>query len=124
MKDNLKIKTANFFWSCFHSLLLHFAENFDSNPLKTAEVQIKNSLLEMSEKMTFYITRLCSINLIFIFLYLQDMYLHPDSPNFGSHWMKDIISFSKVKLTNKAITSPGHSTGHVCIIIKDMLLFR
>src|SRR6218665_1011640 len=29
------------------------------------------------------------------------VYIHPDSPNFGSHWMKDIISFSKIKLTNK-----------------------
>ncbi|XP_074663222.1 T-box transcription factor T-like [Tubulanus polymorphus] len=29
------------------------------------------------------------------------MYVHPDSPNFGSHWMKEPISFSKVKLTNK-----------------------
>ena len=27
--------------------------------------------------------------------------MHPDSPNFGSHWMKQSISFSKVKLTNK-----------------------
>lgn len=27
--------------------------------------------------------------------------MHPDSPNFGSHWMKQAISFSKVKLTNK-----------------------
>ena len=27
--------------------------------------------------------------------------MHPDSPNFGSHWMKNAISFSKVKLTNK-----------------------
>lgn len=29
------------------------------------------------------------------------VYVHPDSPNFGSHWMKEPISFSKVKLTNK-----------------------
>jgi hypothetical protein len=28
-------------------------------------------------------------------------YKHPDSPNFGSHWMKDSIAFNKVKLTNK-----------------------
>ena len=27
--------------------------------------------------------------------------MHPDSPNFGSHWMKQSIGFSKVKLTNK-----------------------
>jgi hypothetical protein len=34
-------------------------------------------------------------------------YLHPDSPNSGAHWMKDRVSFAKVKLTNK----PG--TGQV-----------
>lgn len=31
----------------------------------------------------------------------NSVYVHPDSPNFGTHWMKDIVSFSKVKLTNK-----------------------
>ncbi|XP_053689448.1 T-related protein [Sabethes cyaneus] len=29
------------------------------------------------------------------------VYLHPESPNFGQHWMKEPISFAKVKLTNK-----------------------
>lgn len=29
------------------------------------------------------------------------VYIHPDSPNFGAHWMKQPIVFSKVKLTNK-----------------------
>lgn len=28
-------------------------------------------------------------------------YTHPDSPNYGAHWMKNPISFSKVKLSNK-----------------------
>nr|CAB3226124.1 Brachyury [Phallusia mammillata] len=28
-------------------------------------------------------------------------YIHPDSPNFGSHWMKQPIGFNRVKLTNK-----------------------
>ena len=32
---------------------------------------------------------------------LKCEYKHPDSPNFGSHWMKDSLSFNKVKLTNK-----------------------
>jgi brachyury protein len=32
---------------------------------------------------------------------LKCEYKHPDSPNFGSHWMKDLLCFSKVKLTNK-----------------------
>lgn len=29
------------------------------------------------------------------------VYVHPESPNFGAHWMKEPISFAKVKLTNK-----------------------
>lgn len=29
------------------------------------------------------------------------VYFHPESPNFGAHWMKEPISFAKVKLTNK-----------------------
>ncbi|BFZ10121.1 hypothetical protein BsWGS_13161 [Bradybaena similaris] len=29
------------------------------------------------------------------------VYIHPDSPNFGAHWMKEPVNFSKVKLTNK-----------------------
>lgn len=33
------------------------------------------------------------------------IYVHPDSPNFGAHWMKNTIVFSKVKLTNKESTS-------------------
>jgi brachyury protein len=32
---------------------------------------------------------------------LKCEYKHPDSPNFGAHWMKDLLCFSKVKLTNK-----------------------
>lgn len=29
------------------------------------------------------------------------IYIHPDSPNFGAHWMKAPVTFNKVKLTNK-----------------------
>ncbi|XP_014239618.1 T-related protein isoform X2 [Cimex lectularius] len=29
------------------------------------------------------------------------VYVHPESPNFGAHWMKEPVSFAKVKLTNK-----------------------
>ncbi|KAL0623851.1 T-box transcription factor T [Plecturocebus cupreus] len=45
------------------------------------------------------------------------VYIHPDSPNFGAHWMKAPVSFSKVKLTNKlngggqvGVRSPGPGT--------------
>lgn len=29
------------------------------------------------------------------------VYLHCDSPNFGKHWMREPVSFARVKLTNK-----------------------
>src|SRR5690606_9865475 len=29
------------------------------------------------------------------------LFLHPESPNFGSHWCKTVVAFNKVKLTNK-----------------------
>jgi hypothetical protein len=32
---------------------------------------------------------------------MDPVYRHPDSPNYGSHWSKEPISFAKVKLTNK-----------------------
>jgi len=28
------------------------------------------------------------------------MYMHPDSPNTGNHWMRQEVSFGKLKLTN------------------------
>nr|WCC58472.1 brachyury 1 [Craspedacusta sowerbii] len=31
----------------------------------------------------------------------SSVYIHPDSPNFGQHWMKNPVAFTKVKLTNK-----------------------
>lgn len=37
----------------------------------------------------------------------KSLYLHPESPNFGAHWMKDCITFSKAKLTNKPTQQPG-----------------
>lgn len=38
---------------------------------------------------------------------LQTFYIHPDSPNFGAHWIKEVVSFTKVKLTNKPTTQSG-----------------
>ncbi|TSK62669.1 T-box transcription factor TBX19 [Bagarius yarrelli] len=41
------------------------------------------------------------------------VYIHPDSPNFGAHWMKAPVSFSKVKLTNKL--NGGGQTEHALL---------
>lgn len=37
---------------------------------------------------------------LFHFLLGNKMYVHPESPNTGSHWMRQEISFGKLKLTN------------------------
>lgn len=37
----------------------------------------------------------------------KSLYVHPESPNFGAHWMKDCITFSKAKLTNKPTDQLG-----------------
>ncbi|KAI5730877.1 T-related protein-like [Diaphorina citri] len=44
---------------------------------------------------------------------MNAMYLHPESPNFGEHWMKDCVSFAKVKLTN-------HSNGSGQIMLNSL----
>ncbi|CAF0859517.1 unnamed protein product [Didymodactylos carnosus] len=42
-------------------------------------------------------------------------YVHNESPNFGKHWMKDTIAFSKVKLTNKT-----NHTGPTQIVLNSL----
>uniref|UniRef100_H3AYB4 T-box transcription factor 16 n=1 Tax=Latimeria chalumnae TaxID=7897 RepID=H3AYB4_LATCH len=39
-------------------------------------------------------------------------FLHPDSPALGSHWMKQTISFLKLKLTNNTLDQNGHIILH------------
>ncbi|XP_066545229.1 T-box transcription factor 16 [Amia ocellicauda] len=39
-------------------------------------------------------------------------YLHPDSPAPGSHWMKQMVSFLKLKLTNNTLDQHGHIILH------------
>ncbi|XP_038618256.1 T-box-containing protein TBX6L-like [Tachyglossus aculeatus] len=39
-------------------------------------------------------------------------YVHPDSPAFGSHWMKEPVSFQKLKLTNNTLDQHGHIILH------------
>lgn len=37
------------------------------------------------------------------------VYIHPESPNTGAHWMRQEISFSKLKLTNNKGTNSSTS---------------
>lgn len=39
-------------------------------------------------------------------------YIHPDSPAPGSHWMKQAVSFLKLKLTNNTLDQHGHIILH------------
>jgi hypothetical protein len=36
------------------------------------------------------------------------LYIHPDCPAAGSHWMKQPIPFHKVKITNNNLDQHGH----------------
>ncbi|XP_008430346.1 eomesodermin homolog b isoform X1 [Poecilia reticulata] len=42
------------------------------------------------------------------------VYIHPESPNTGAHWMRQEISFSKLKLTNNKGTS--HNTSQMIVL--------
>lgn len=36
------------------------------------------------------------------------LYVHPDSPATGAHWMRQLVSFQKLKLTNNHLDCFGH----------------
>lgn len=52
------------------------------------------------------------------------VYIHPDSPNFGAHWMKAPVSFSKVKLTNKMNGGGQVRPGGFCLFYKTHCFIR
>lgn len=43
------------------------------------------------------------------------VHIHPDSPASGGQWLKQVVSFDKLKLTNNQMDD----NGHVCIQIKN-----
>lgn len=49
------------------------------------------------------------------------MHLHPDSPAPGSTWMKQIISFDKLKLTNNQLDENGHVSTNTAVQVKCIL---
>jgi len=42
------------------------------------------------------------------------VHIHPDSPASGGQWLKQVVSFDKLKLTNNQMDD----NGHVCIKYK------
>ena len=43
------------------------------------------------------------------------LYIHPDSPALGSHWMNTVVSFYKLKLTNNQLDKQGHVSALVLL---------
>lgn len=42
------------------------------------------------------------------------LYVHPDSPATGAHWMRQLVSFQKLKLTNNHLDPFGHVRETFC----------
>lgn len=53
------------------------------------------------------------------------VYMHPDSPNTGAHWMRQEISFGKLKLTNNkgASNNTGQVMQHHIQCFSDKLFY-
>ncbi|TRY60174.1 hypothetical protein DNTS_009056 [Danionella cerebrum] len=51
------------------------------------------------------------------------LYVHPDSPAAGAHWMRQLVSFQKLKLTNNHLDPFGHGRArtHVMVFSKIIL---
>lgn len=43
------------------------------------------------------------------------LYVHPDSPATGAHWMRQLVSFQKLKLTNNHLDPFGHVRETFCM---------
>ena len=41
-------------------------------------------------------------------IFLFRIHVHPDSPARGAQWMKQVVSFDKLKLTNHQLDDNGH----------------
>lgn len=50
------------------------------------------------------------------------LYVHPDSPATGAHWMRQLVSFQKLKLTNNHLDPFGHVS--ICKELKYLIQAR
>lgn len=46
------------------------------------------------------------------------VHIHPDSPCTGQQWMKQIVSFDKLKLTNNLMDDNGHVSNELYLIFR------
>ena len=49
------------------------------------------------------------------------VYIHPDSPALGEDWMRQVVSFDKVKLTNNELDQQGHVSTPNKISLEEQL---
>ena len=47
-------------------------------------------------------------NIANLCIFLFRIHAHPDSPARGAQWMKQVVSFDKLKLTNHQMDENGH----------------
>lgn len=52
------------------------------------------------------------------------VYIHPDSPASGETWMRQVISFDKLKLTNNELDDQGHVSLTLHKIIQKLRQFK
>lgn len=51
------------------------------------------------------------------------VYIHPDSPALGEEWMRQVVSFDKVKLTNNELDQQGHVSSLITVTGFCLTLF-
>ena len=49
-----------------------------------------------------------NVNIANLCIFLFRIHAHPDSPARGAQWMKQVVSFDKLKLTNHQMDENGH----------------
>lgn len=59
------------------------------------------------------------------------LYVHPDSPATGAHWMRQLVSFQKLKLTNNHLDPFGHvrtgvvwSWGRAAVVVVVVVVLK
>ena len=52
------------------------------------------------------------------------VHVHPDSPCTGTQWMKQIVSFDKLKLTNNLMDDNGHVSKTINFLTESKALFN
>lgn len=91
---------------CFYNISTIFKLEYTTNNMQAIEKSLTGATIflmtpfKILKDMYCYFSRLDTDSVIFRFFSGNKMYVHPESPNTGAHWMRQEISFGKLKLTN------------------------